>query len=105
MPHAYAKLICACGEKREYHCHSHDDDSFIETFYCKDFKVSSNKKTRFGLLLGFDQLAGLYFNISCLNCSNERKISYEAKTFGKVKRDDFFHCCGNRIDFHFDWAH
>ena len=41
----------------------------------------------------------------CLKCGKQHKEFYEAKTFGKEKKDSAFNCCGQCLNFHFDWAH
>ena len=105
MPHAYVEVKCSCNENKKYHCFSHDKDSNLEDFYCHHFKCSVSQKTHIGLLLGFDQLAGLYFNIICWKCGKEAKFSYEAKTFGKENKDFNFNCCNNNLNFHCTWAH
>ena len=105
MPHAFAVVQCSCSESSNYHAFSHDDDEFLKEFKCEHFKSSALKKCRVGYLLGFDQLAGLYFNIMCLKCGKQHKEFYEAKTFGKEKKDSVFNCCGKCLNFHFDWAH
>ena len=105
MPHAYAELKCTCGKSKKYHCFSHDKDGFLNGFNCDHFNAAAYKKAQIGLLLGFDQLAGLYFNVSCKKCGKKQNLSYEAKTFGKKKKKEFFLCCGNSLNFNFTWAH
>ena len=103
MPHAFAEVKCSCSFIAKYHCHSHDKDGYLKDFKCPHFRSSVFKRAQIGLLLGFDQLAGLYFNITCLECNKQKIISYEAKTFGKENKDDNFKCCGNIVSFHFHW--
>ena len=105
MPHAYAEIICSCGQSEKYHCHSHDKDGYLNDFNCGYFNVAVFKKAQIGILMGFDQLAGLYFNISCKKCGRKEHMLYEAKTFGKKEKKDFFLCCGNSLNFKFSWAH
>lgn len=103
MPYAFAVVTCSCNKNMKYQCHSHDDDEYLDDFICPHFRSSVLKKSKFGLLLGFDQLAGLYFNVICVGCGNERIYSYEAKTFGKKSQDYCFNCCRNTLSFHFTW--
>ena len=106
MPHAYVEIVCSCCNKnKKYHCFSHDEDEKLNDFDCHHVKCTVDKKTRFGWLLGFDQLAGLYFNIRCLICGKKEQYSYEAKTFGKEKEEHNFLCCQNNLSFHCSWAH
>ena len=105
MPHAYAEVICSCRKSEKYECFSHDNSEFLKDFTCEHFRISVFKKAQLGLLLGFDQLAGLYFDVCCNKCGKHKNISYEAKTFGKNDRKDFILCCGNSINFNFTWAH
>ena len=32
MTHAYADVLCSCGNNQQYHCHSHDKGSFLAQF-------------------------------------------------------------------------
>ena len=106
MPHAYVEIVCAvCQKNIKYHCFSHDNDGYLEDFNCHHFKASVFKRTSAGLLLGFDQLAGIYVTITCINCGKVQNVSYEAKTFGKKDRDYKINCCNNTLDFHCKWAH
>ena len=105
MPHAHAEVICSCNEKKKYHCFSHDKDGNLEEFNCHHFTCKASKKAQTGWLLGFDQLAGLYFNITCLICGKNEKYSYEAKTFGKEAKDYKFRCCNSTLAFHCTWEH
>ena len=105
MPHAFAEVRCSCGKISKYHCFSHDNDDYLPDFICPHFRSSVFKKAQIGWMIGFDQLAGLYFNVTCLNCNSQKKFKYEAKTFGKNNEDTFFKCCGTSIlNFHFYWS-
>ena len=103
MPHAFVEIKCSCNENKKYHCFSHDEDANLEEFNCHHFRCIVSKKARYGLLLGFDQLAGLYFDIICINCGKNKKYSYEAKTFGKENKEYTFSCCNNNLIFHSTW--
>ena len=105
MPHAFVEISCSCNMKKKYHCFSHDDNGCFDDFNCHHFKCSALKRAKFGWLLGFDQLAGLYFDITCLTCGKKEKYSYEAKTFGKKNNDYNFNCCHNDLTFHSTFAH
>ena len=105
MPHAYADVRCNCRTVKKYHCHSHDSNNFLEDFTCDHFNISVFKRAHFGWLMGFDQLAGLDFNITCAKCHKNKNITYEAKTFGKKNKESIFNCCGNNLSFHFYWDH
>ena len=105
MPHAFAVVECSCSTSGQYQAFSHDDNGFLDDFKCNHFKSTVFKKCQLGLLLGFNQLAGLYFDITCLKCGKKMKISYEAKTFGKENKDTSFNCCDNTLNFHFYWSH
>ena len=106
MPHAFADVRCLCSVNCKFHCFSRDnDDGYLNDYECEHFRSSVFKRSQLGWLLGFDQLAGLYFNISCLKCNTQKSIFYEAKTFGKKDEDHYFKCCGNLLSFHFRWAH
>ena len=103
MPHAFVEIKCSCNENKKYHCYSHDKDTNLEEFNCHHFKCKASKKAKYGFLLGFDQLAGLYFDIICINCGKNKKYSYEAKTFGKENKEYTFSCCNNDLTFHSTW--
>ena len=105
MPHAFADVRCFCNINMKYHCFSHDKDEYLEDFICPHFRACVLKKAQFGWLMGFNQLAGLYFNVTCLGCGREQSFSYKAKTFGKKSKDCYFNCCNNTLSFHFNWSH
>ena len=106
MPAAFADVICSCCFKNmKYKTHSHYDDGYLQDFICPHYRCSVLQKNQVGWLFGFDQLAGLYFNTSCKSCGNQKYIKYEAKTFGKVEKNENFTCCGKSLNFHFNWAH
>ena len=105
MVSCFVYLLCSCNENKKYQCNNHNDDKYLEDFNCKHFRCTAFQRTKLGLLLGFDQLAGLYFTITCLNCRKEEKFSYEAKTFGKKDKDYKFTCCQNTLSFQCRWAH
>ena len=105
MPYAFVEISCNCNYSKKYNCNSHDEDGYLDDFICNHFKCAAFKRTRAGWLLGFDQLAGLYFDITCLNCGKEQKYQYEAKTFGKEDKDYIINCCNNNLSFHCKWAH
>ncbi len=105
MPHAYADVCCSCDYYQKYHCCSREDGGFLPQFTCNDFTISVLKRTQVGWLMGFNQLAGLYFDITCLKCRRERHIKYEAKTFGKKRKNEYHECCGKKLSFHFNWEH
>ena len=65
MPHAFADVLCNCSKVGQYHCFSHDSDEFLEDFNCPHFRSSFLKRAQFGIKFGFDQLAGLYFDVTC----------------------------------------
>ena len=105
MPYAFVEISCNCFYSKKYNAFHLDNDGYLDDFICKHFKCVAFKRTRTGWLLGFDQLAGLYFDIKCLNCGKEQKCQYEAKTFGKEDKDYFINCCNNNLSFHCKWAH
>ena len=105
MPYSFVDLFCSCNGNKKYQNNSHDNDEYLEDFKCQHFRVTAFKRNRSGWLLGFDQLAGLYFTITCLNCRKEEKFSYESKTFGKEDKDYKFVCCNNTLAFQCRWAH
>ena len=105
MPHAFAVVRCYCSKTLEYHAFSHDNNEFLEPFKCDHFTCSVKKRCQIGYLLGFNQLAGLYFDVMCIKCGKQINISYEAGTFGKKNEDKSFKCCGSILNFNFSWAH
>ncbi len=106
MPHAFADVRCSCGIVFKYHSYSHDKDGHLTDFICPHFRSSVIKRVQAGWLIGFDQLAGLYFDITCLNCNAQKKFQFEAKTFGEENDDAYFKCCGSSLlSFHFYWSH
>ena len=106
MPHAFADVICSCNKNMKYHCSNfYDNNGYLEDFICPHFRISVLRKVQRGWLIGFDQLAGLYFDVICLNCRNKKSFSYEAKTFGKENKSEQFKCCNNTLNFDFKWSH
>ena len=105
MPHAYADVLCSCLENKQYHCFSHDDGGYLPQFKCSHFRIAVLKRAQIGWAFGFNQLAGLYFDVTCLQCGEEKHIEYEAKTFGKEAKNEYIKCCGIKLSFHFNWEH
>ncbi len=67
-------VMCNCKKVKKYHCYSHDSNNFLEDFICDHFSISVFKRAQVGWIMGFDQLAGLNFNITCTKCQKKKYI-------------------------------